>query len=153
MDHIYTAIAVFAITTICSLTLLSSRLELWKKILVVLSLCVAGTLSYRLMNQVYGMPALLNKTFDKVWVHGYHADPDNGWIYIWLREEDGVVPINYKTPYSERLHKKLDGNSKEAGGEPYMGSMDVGMYPLERFEESADDLDIDVLPSLPPKNN
>lgn len=152
MNHIYTAITIFTILSICSLALITSKLETWRKIPIVLALCLSGALSYRTLNQVYGLPALIEQSFDEAWVHAYHADPDSGWIYIWIRPDDSEMPISYKMLYSEKLHKKLESNFKKTGGKPYKGSIDIELYPLERFEESVDDVEVDVLPQMPPKN-
>jgi hypothetical protein len=153
MSHIYVSIALFLISAACSLVVLTSKVEIWRKIFIVIGLCLSGLLSFRSMNILYGFPALLDSPIEETWIHAYHADSEGGWIYIWLRPDNGEIPISYKIPYSEKLHKKLESNAEASEGRPYKGSLDVVINPLRRQDETVEEVDVDMHLLYPLKNN
>jgi len=147
MSLIYAGIIVFLLSVVCSLAILTSKIETWRKLVVVIALSLSGMVSYRLMNAVYGFPAFLSHKIDKTWILSFHADQDSGSIYLWLRDIDSEMPMSYRVPYSEKLHKKLHENAEKNQGAPYIGSLKLNAYPLERFDESVGDIEVYSAPA------
>jgi hypothetical protein len=108
-------------------------------------------LSYRVMNMVYGQPALLQDDIDNALILGYWPDKENNTMYVWIKHNKQHKPISYSMPYSIKLHKSLQQGRKQHEGKPYRAEIKGRSYPLERFRESIDDIEITPMEMLPPK--
>lgn len=153
MSHLYVSILIFSILSACGLMIASSDLRAWRKMFVIVMLVVAGVISYRGMNTIRGYPALLQSDFGDVLILGFWPDKPNGHIYLWIKEHNKTDPISYRMPYSLKLHKKLQKARAKHKGKPYRGKVKSKNYPLEKFDDTVDDPDVQELPAYPPKTH
>ncbi len=151
MTYTYISVLIFMLAVMASLLIFNSRLESWKKAVVILTLCASGMLSYRVMNMAYGYAALLQDSFENVTIISFFPDKPNNKIYIWLKDENSD-PKTYVMPYSAKLHNSLEANRQKTQGKPYKGNVNSNVDASNRFEETTEEVEVEaLLPVWPPK--
>lgn len=151
MNQFYISMTVFLLLSSCGFLMLTSNVHWFKKVFVICSLMIAGMLSFRAYNTAFGYPQLLQNNYEDTLVISFFPDKSNNIMYLWLKHSDMSQPIAYRMPYSIKLHKVLEKTREEYCGQPYRSTVNSENYPLERMEESVDEVEVIPLPMIPPK--
>ena len=151
MSHFYISVFIFLLISSCALILINEKLPKWKLAYIFVAFLGCGALSYRTLNVVYGLPALLQTTYADVLILGYWPDKANKTMYMWLKEPNKLDPISVKMPYSMQLHKQLEAGREKHKGKPYRSKIEGENFPLEKFGNSIDNVEVEELQTLPVK--
>ena len=120
MIDLITSLWVLLILVVAGFSLIPSKLELSRRLVLLVALAGVGALSYRSINARAGMPTTI-PGFDKevVLMLGFFVDAEAKVIYVWLKQEHDVVPKTYVLGLNKKNLMELKKGRGKHRGKPY----------------------------------
>lgn len=151
IDHLYISIAIFAVALVTGLVAIYSGMALWRKLLIIFFLTLAGIGTYRAIFYFYGYPTILQKSFEDTLVVGFLVDKPNDVIYLWLQDDGGQQPRSYTIPFNNNTSKFLQKMQRKHKGKPFRAKIETETDQSSAYRDTVEDITIRELPVFPPK--
>lgn len=150
LAHTLVSVTIFLSLLAVGFIVVSSGVKWSSKVLIVSLLTTSGIFSYRAMNDVYGYPIVMQRSFEDVVVVAHKIQDDGKFIHIWIQEGENS-PRSYTIPYSKKMGDFLNGMRTKHRGEPYRAKFKVNYNPLSPLNESVEQVEAGELTVFPPK--
>lgn len=156
MIDIITSLYIFLAVVVALFTLIPSKLEIGRRLVLMSALCGIALLSYRSINSRAGLPTVMpNFQKHQVLMLGHFPDKEQGLLYVWMRVNEGETPKTYVLGLNRKNLAKLEGLRSKHKGKPYYTAVTTkknGRRGLHKYDDQSNiDIEIDTSVQLPPK--